>query len=362
MTLILGLDDLRAVLADVGPGVLLDQLIERLRSTLAGLDESRFTTPDRTGFSYREPELGLIEWMPALEVGRRVAVKTVGYHPANPIRRRLPSVLATTSVYDTSDGSLRMVCEATLLTALRTGAASALATEVLAHPEASTLALVGCGAQAVTQAQAIVRVRPIERIVAHDTDRRVAATLLRRLRAAGVTAQVALVGRDGLAQLVAEADVLCTCTTVDPGAGPVIPVVEHRPWLHINAVGADFPGKIELPTAYLDQALVCPDVPSQCLIEGECQQLSPDDLGPTLADLVRLGPELGRHRHLPTVFDSTGWALQDLVAADLLGLHAERLGVGTVVDLQPSPSQHDRYDPYDPYSQVRVDPTVMSIP
>ncbi len=348
MTRLISVDDLASVVAAVGLDALVDELIAALGHTLGTLDPARLVTQDRTGFDYLSPTLGLIEWMPALDVGRRVSIKTVGYHPANPAASGTPSVLATTSLYDTADGRLAVICEATILTALRTGAASALATDVLAPAGAAVLGVVGCGAQAVTQVHAISRVRPITRVIAHDADPAVAATLARRLAPVLPGVAVELVDELGLGRLLAEVDVLCTCTTVAPGAGPVVPEGEHRPGLHVNAVGADFAGKRELPAGLLQQAaLVCPDVPAQCLAEGEAQQLTAADLGPDLAALVRNRAEWEGHRGQLTVFDSTGWALEDLVAAELVAGHCERLGLGTVVELQPATT-----DPYDPYHRL----------
>lgn len=348
MTMLITVDDLADVVAAVGLDALLDELIASLADTLATHDPARLITHDRTGFEYRSPTLGLVEWMPALDLGRRVSIKTVGYHPANPATTGTPSVLATTSLYDTADGRLAVICEATILTALRTGAASALATDVLAAPDATVLGVVGCGAQAITQVHAISRVRPISRVIAHDADPAVAATLAARLAPVVPDAMVEVVDEQGLGRLLAQVDVLCTCTTVAPGAGPVVPEGEHRPWLHVNAVGADFAGKCELPAALLRQAaLVCPDVPAQCLAEGEAQQLNADDLGPDLASLIRNRAEWKGHRARFTVFDSTGWALEDLVAAELVAGHCERLGLGSVVELQPVAA-----DPHDPYRRL----------
>ncbi len=345
-TRILDSDAIAAVVREVGLDTLYDELIERLVAACESHDAERMVTFDRTGFHYTKPDLGLIEWMPTLELGRRVSIKTVGYHPTNPTERGLPSVLATTSVHDTTDGRFLALCEATFLTALRTGAASAVATDVLAVADAHTLGVVGCGAQAVTQIHAISRVRPIDRVVAYDADTDVAATLESRVPVEGLEFEI--VGAHQLERLLAEADIVCTATSVDIGAPPVLPDREHQPWLHLNAVGADFPGKLELAGSMLSRALVCPDVVAQCLAEGESQQLTVDDLGPDLASLVRERDRYRAHRHDLSVFDSTGWALEDLVAAELMLDHAERLGEGIDVQLQPRPA-----DPYDPYELLR---------
>lgn len=350
MTRIIGVDDLGVIVKAVGLTALLDELIERLRQSLVAYDPEQLATHDRTGFDYTHPEPGLVEWMPAMDRGRTASIKTVAYHPNNPVSRGLPTILATTSLYDTTTGRLVSVSEATVLTALRTGAASALATDVLATPDAAVLGVIGCGAQAVSQIHAISRIRPIGKVIAYDRNPSVASSLSNRLARLDLAHDLVIVGEKDLGRLVAEADVICTCTTVEPGAGPVLPESEHRPWLHINAVGADFPGKIEIPLSYLHNSLVCPDVTTQCLIEGEAQQLDRRELGPDLAELSRNADEYRRYQQLPTIFDSTGWALEDLVAAELVGEHAVRLGVGQDVDLQPQ--AHDPYDPYAPLGSL----------
>lgn len=346
-TRVIGAGDLARIVEHIGLDSLLDELIDRLEQALQRHDEEITTTFDRAGFHYRKPDLGLLEWMPAMEVGRRVVIKTVGYHPTNPIQRALPSVLATTALYDTSSGQLLAVCEATVLTALRTGAASAIATDVLARPGPITVGVVGCGAQAVAQVHAVSRIREIERVVAVDTDPGVAATLADRLAFTGLPVEI--VAPERADALLADADVICTCTSVDPGAGPVLPDGDHRPWLHVNAIGADFAEKVELPVEHLRRSLVVPDVVSQCKAEGECQQLSDDEIGPDLAQLVRDRDTIAdAARSRPTVFDSTGWSLEDLVALELVLGHAEALDLGVVVDLQATAS-----DPYDPYGVLR---------
>ncbi len=343
-TLMLDVDDLSAVIADVGLDAFMDELIAELRSEIGSFDAARVEHQIRSGFNYETPEHGLVEWMPTMVVGDVVSVKTVGYHPANPQRRGLPSVLATTALYDTTTGSLTTICEATLLTALRTGAASAVMTDVLAAPGPVTLGVVGCGAQAVTQIHAISRLRSIESIVATDTDPSVAATLSSRLPE-GLPVPVIIDSAD-FNDRVPDLSVVCTCTSVPIGDGAVVDLANRQPNLHVNAVGADFPGKTELDLDDLRASVVIPDVVEQCLIEGESQRLDRDELGPSMTDVLRGdAPPLVDSF---TVFDSTGWSFEDLIAARLFRMHAERLGRGTWVSLQRTP-----VDPYDPYETLR---------
>jgi ornithine cyclodeaminase/alanine dehydrogenase-like protein (mu-crystallin family) len=337
--------DVAHVVRTLGVSTVLDELIERLAEALATYEATKVATPARDGFDYELPGVGLLEWMPAMEHGRVVAVKTVGYHPANPLERGLPTVLSTTSLYDPGTGRLLALLDSTLLTALRTGAASAVATDVLARPGPVVVGLVGCGAQAVTQLHGISRVRTVERVLVVDADPAVALGFARR--SWFVDRPVEVVALADRARVLAEADVLCTATSVDVGAGPVLDDGAHRPWLHVNAIGSDFPGKQELPCSLLGRAVVCPDLVEQCLAEGELQHAPSASIGPDLATLVQQRSRFEALRDRLTVFDSTGWALEDLVVAELVLDHAAALGVGTAVDLQPGGG-----DPRDPYAAL----------
>ena len=152
-TLLLDVNDLVLVLDDVGLDSFMDELIADVRSSIGGLDPANVETHRRAGFSYDHPEPGMIEWMPTMLQGDIVSVKTVGYHPGNPRKRRVSSVLATTAIYDTDSGALVALTEATLLTALRTGAVSAAVTDAVTPDTPIVLGVVGCGSQAVTQIQ-----------------------------------------------------------------------------------------------------------------------------------------------------------------------------------------------------------------
>jgi ornithine cyclodeaminase/alanine dehydrogenase-like protein (mu-crystallin family) len=342
-TRLLRADDMVALFREVGRDALMDLMIEELRRTFRDHRHEDVEARTRDGFQYTKPDLGLLEWMPTHEIGGPVVVKMVGYHPTNPVQRGLPSVIATSSLWDTTTGELLAIADATLLTAVRTGAASGLATDVLAVDAPVEVGVVGLGAQAVTQLHAISRVREITRVRAHDDAPEAAETFADRIAFLGL--DVEIVGTGGLRSLVAESDVLVTCTSVDIGAGPVVPAEPGRPWLHVNAVGADFAGKIELPREMLERATVFPDSRPQCIAEGECQQLAPEAIGPELVEVIKAEADHRRYRDERTVFDSTGWAVEDDVALRLALRLAEQHDLGSSIQIECVPS-----DPRDPYS------------
>lgn len=345
-TLLLDVDDLASVLDEVGLETFLDELIERLTVDISAFDPTHVQQKVCTGFNYDVPELGMIEWMSTMLTGDIVAVKTVGYHPRNPVERSIPSVLATTALYDTNSGGLVALTEATLLTALRTGAASAVVTNAVAKDGPITLGVVGCGAQAVTQIHAISRTREISRLIVTDIDGENAKSLVARLPEDLPKPEVHT--RAGFDLAVPELDVLVTATSVEPGGHPVVGLELAAPHLHINAVGADVPGKTELSQAYVrnDDVVVIPDVIEQCLAGGEAQRLGRGELGPDIVEV--LARDWDALRNQQTVFDSTGWAYEDLIAATLFVAHAIRLELGVTVDLQRAP-----VDPLDPYEILR---------
>ena len=180
-TILLSAHELRHIIQHVGLDELMDEMIRRLTDTLRNFDASKIVNPTRDGFTYTEPHIGLVEWMPVWEIGGRVTIKIVGYHPSNPTTQHLPTILSTVAAYDTSTGHMIGMMDGTFLTALRTGAASAVATRVLASPNTKTLGLIGCGAQAVTQLHAISRVMDLERVLAYDIDPKASRSLAKRI-------------------------------------------------------------------------------------------------------------------------------------------------------------------------------------
>ncbi|MEU3838469.1 ornithine cyclodeaminase family protein [Streptomyces sp. NPDC028635] len=339
-TWILDRRDVAAVTAAVGRDALMDRVIERLTEGLCDIGQGRRQlSPPRGGFERSEPVPGILEWMPHRDPGDSITIKTVAYSPGNPTRFGLPTIIGTVARYDDTTGALTALMDGVLLTAVRTGAASAVASRLLARPDSRTLGLVGAGAQAVTQLHALSRVLPLERVLVWDTDPGHLESFARRAAFTGVTVQ-----RADPDLIMAESDVVCTATSVAVGQGPVLPDRAHRPHLHINAVGADLVGKTELPLPLLRRAFVTADHPGQALREGECQRLTAAETGPGLGRLAA-EPQLAHARRDGlTVFDSTGFALEDALAMEVFLEVAAEYALGSRLSLEHHPS--DAVDPY----------------
>jgi ornithine cyclodeaminase len=345
-TIVISASDIRCIVADIGIDAVMDEMIKRLDKAIREFEPSVTVSRARDGFHYRRPELGLLEWMPVMN-GGRVTIKVVGYHPSNPSIRSLPTILSTISVYDTGSGHLVGLADGTFLTALRTGAASAVASRLMARPDSQTVGLIGCGAQAVTQLHALSRTFELTTVLLYDIDSQEERSFIDRvecLKLQGVTISAA-----PLDHVVASADILCTATSIGIGEGPLFDGIGTKPWIHVNATGSDFTGKFELPASLLERAFICPDVRDQCIREGECQHIRPDRIGPDLAELAKHEHRYRHVRDQPSVFDSTGWSLEDHVAMTMLLHHAERLGLGSVMPLETI-----GVDPRNPYHFITM--------
>lgn len=331
--------DVKRLIEKRGLDRLVDDLLDHTERSFRAFEAERYDVPIRAGFNYTHPIVGLVEFMPVHAFDVSVTQKAVGYHPCNPAAHGLPTILSSVSVYDVRTGHLEALLDGVLLTALRTGVASAVAARAFADPASQTLGLIGCGAQGVAQVHALSRVLKPTQILAHDTDPAVRASYVGRLASVGIHIPVRFVSCD---EILREADVLTTATSVDAGVGSVFADGAHKAHLHINAVGSDFPGKTECPLSLLERAVVIPDFRAQAMLEGESQRLDPDGLGPDLLEALRHDQDWAQRL---TVFDSTGWAYEDHITAGFLLREARELGIGQDLAIESVPS-----DPYNPFA------------
>ena len=339
-TRLLDASDISRILGAAGRDAVMDRMIEELaRGLAASADGEGHETYARSGFVRNERGPDVLEWMPHHWHGRGSTVKMVAYTPTNPAEHGMPTVVGTVARYDDATGRLAVLADAVILTALRTGAASAVASRLLARPTSRVIGLIGAGAQAVSQLHALSRVFDVAEVLVYD----VAGTHARSFAAR--TAWLGLDVRVASAQEAAErADILCTATTTGVGEPPVFLDKNLQDHLHVNGIGSDLPGKTELPLDLLRRAFVCPDFLEQARKEGECQRLTNEEIGPELARLCA-GPQLADGvRDGLTVFDSTGMPIEDHIALDVLLEFARELGIGSEAEIEHHPA--DALDPY----------------
>ena len=286
----------------------MDECIDAMTEVLASLARGELYQPLR---SIVFPPLagGGIGLMPAHRGGERPAysLKEIVVVPDNP-SRGLDSHQGGVLLHDGTTGELRAILNASPITAIRTAAVSAVATRALARPDARVVAIIGTGVQGKSHAEAL-------RAVLDDPEIRMWSSR------EGGTAQ----------ELVADADVVCTCTTSRE------PVVEHAwlaPGTHVNAVGSSVPTSRELSEETIRAATLVVDRRESALNEsGELvmPELGDEQIAAELGDVL-VGAHPGRTRPDElTVFKSLGLAVEDLAAAELVVRKAREQGVGTEV-------------------------------
>jgi alanine dehydrogenase len=254
-------------------------------------------------------------YLPSLGIA---GVKIVNVHPGNPAQG-LPTVMALTVILDIGTGRPVAVINATRLTDMRTGAAGAVACKYLSPKKEVVIGVIGTGRQAEAQVAAISRELTIRQIKVWSRDaghvRRFAD---RFMEFPCVAATV---------EKVCDCDVLVTTT---PSRSPIVRDEWIHEGTHINAIGADAPGKEELDPAILRRAQVFVDDPAQAVHSGEINVpirtglYRETDLAGTLGEVV-IGKKRRKSAETITVFDSTGLAIQDLAIAKIAMQHGKRI-------------------------------------
>lgn len=275
---------------------------------------------------YLSVEQGDFRAMPAALPGC-AGMKWVNVHPRNP-SLGLPSVMAVLIYNDPETGYPLAIMDATEITAYRTGAAAAIASKYLARRNPHTMGVIGAGYQAYTQILAHAELfNPIS-INAFDISRAAVDRLGQSLPHLSI--------KRCSVQEAASCDIVCTLT---PSRSPIVKREWIRPGTHINAVGADAPGKQELEPSILKEATVVVDDLTQASHSGEINVpiekglYSADEVYGTLAEVI-VGRKKGRiDSKAITVFDSTGIAVEDIAVAKLLFEKAQQAGGYPSIDL-----------------------------
>jgi ornithine cyclodeaminase len=309
----------------------LDALIDALGDAMADLSAGRASVPDRIAALVPDRD-ALLAAMPGYvpSLGALVS-KLVSLFPRN-AGSSIPTHQAVIVVFDPETGSPVALLDGTEMTAVRTGACSALSVRLLAREDASVLAVLGTGVQARSHARAVVRVRPLSRIVIAGRDRRKADALVTELVA---DLDVAVSAVDSYREALEHADIVCATTHA------LEPVV-RREWLapgsHVTSVGYNPAGR-ELDDQTVIDALVC--------VESRRAALAPVPAGSNdLTQPIRDGLITPEHVHAElgelasgtkpgrtsaeqiTLYKSVGVAVQDAAAAALVLAKAREVGAG----------------------------------
>jgi ornithine cyclodeaminase/alanine dehydrogenase-like protein (mu-crystallin family) len=267
--------------------------------------------------------------MPAfMKPGNGFGTKIVSVFPNN-IERGLSTIQGVYMLNDPTTGELLALMDGIFLTALRTGATSAVATKYLARKDAAILGIVGSGGQAAFQAAAICEVRPIREVYVYDTNPQNAREFCEN---ASQDLKLPVTAVDAVHEAVIAADILVTATTAKD---PVFDGNDLKPGTHITAVGYQGPSSRELDTLTIQKARVIVDTYEGCMAEAgdllvpiDQGEFSREDIYAELREVIS-GQKKGRTSDTEiTLFESVGFALEDLVTASAAYHKAIQEGIG----------------------------------
>lgn len=308
--------------------------IDAMADAYAQLSSGEAQVPLRSRLTAEAVE-GITLLMPALlPKTQEMAVKIVSVFPQNQAKG-MPTIHAAVIALDPTNGQPTALIEGGSLTALRTGAASGLATKLLARPDASRVGIFGAGVQARTQLEAVCTARRITQAKVYSPDTEGAETFAAEMAGQGPIPARIQVAQDPTELM--DCHILCTATTATE---PVFPGESLQPGCHINAIGSFTPEMEEVDVTTLRRATVFVDSRSAALEEagdliGPIQrgQFKPEEIAAEIGEVV-LGQAQGRTSDDQiTYFKSVGVAVQDAVAAGRALRRAEELNLGTLVEL-----------------------------
>ncbi len=270
--------------------------------------------------------------MPAyIEKLDKCVLKWVNVHPKNK-KFGLPAVMAVIILSDPKTALPLCIMDGTYATNLRTGAAGGVAAKYLARKNSKIVGLVGCGAQAKTQLQALRGLFKIKEVKVWGHKASYVEEFLKDMKKTNLKLTVA---RD-VKECVKNCDIIVTTT---PSRKPIVKAKWLKKGVHINAIGADAKGKQELEPAVLKKAKVVVDAWEQASHSGEInvpvrkKLITRKDIHADIGQIIA-GKKKGRTGEDEiTVFDSTGLAIQDVAVADLIYRTAAKKKIGKKIKI-----------------------------
>jgi alanine dehydrogenase len=318
---------------DVKNTLTMDDALQAVEEALCEKGFNRVQMPPKTYIFFKKYE-GDFRTMPSYLEGPDIAgVKVVNVHPNNPRTYHTPSIMATILLIDPKTGAVFAILGGTTITAMRTGAISGLATKYLARKESTTLAIVGAGTQARTQLSAISKILNLRTVRVYDKNDE---AMKRFIEEAEERYPFTITSSNSVEDCVTDADVISTTT---PVTAPIINDAWISPGTHINAIGADAPGKEELDPEILKRATIVVDDLEQAAHSGEINvplstgMITMKDIQGELCEIV-VGKKTGRtSKEEITVFDSTGLSVLDVATAWMVYTRVQEKKLGSSIFL-----------------------------
>jgi ornithine cyclodeaminase len=312
------------------------QVITAMKDAYASLSDGTAVVPLRTRLQIPSHD-ALSLFMPAYmksDISEALAIKVVSLYPHNP-SRGLSYIQAAVLVLEADTGRAIALLEGSMLTAVRTGAGSGAAIDLLAREDSKVVAIFGAGAQGRTQLEAACNARNIETVFIYNPSMDKAQAFVKEMAGRNFIPKDIRVARTPK-EAIEHADIICTATT---SPKPVFDDENLKPGTHISAIGAYTPEMQEVPVETLTRARIVVDSYATVMEEaGDIVQairaggIQESNIHAELGEIV-LGKKSGRQSATEiTFFKSVGNAVQDAVAAQLALQNAREMKLGTKVN------------------------------
>jgi len=318
---------------DVAQVLEMADCIDVVEKAFAELASGTAVLPLRTSIT---PPEGLSLYMPAYlkELGA-LACKVVTVYKNNPTKHNLPTTIGKVLLQDPKTGDVVCIMDGGYLTAVRTGAASGVATRYLARDAKGQVAgIFGAGVQARTQLWAVAVARDLSKACVYDLSKEAVDQFASEM---SDKLSLDIVKADSPESVLEQADIICTATS---SSTPLFDGEKVRAGTHINAIGSHTPNARELDTAIVKRSKFVADTVEACLNESgdiiipiQEGALDKSHIHAELGEII-IGKKPSRESDEEiTLFKSNGLAIQDVATAKLVYDRAVQQGIGTEVEL-----------------------------
>lgn len=321
--LVLEIEDIRLILKKIGYKSFFKRLTKNLEE-----DYSSWNSFNKCARLANHVDGGVIELMP-ISNDKLYSFKYVNGHPKNPKDNKF-TVMATGQLSLVKTGEPLMFSEMTILTALRTGATSALAAKYLAKKDSKVICFIGTGAQIEFQYLAFSYVFDIEEVRYYDID----ALAMKKFEKNMQMYDVKLTACKNTQEAVDTSDIITTITA-DKTNQTILYKDMIKKDVFINAIGGDCPGKTEIKKDLLESSTIVVEYLEQSKIEGEIQQLDEDFTCTELHEIINKEIILNVSNNGTIIFDSVGFALEDYSVLRLIYSLAIEHKIGKELSLIP---------------------------
>jgi ornithine cyclodeaminase/alanine dehydrogenase-like protein (mu-crystallin family) len=312
----------------------MSELIQEIREAYVVYSQDKTVKQQRTTSQINETSI--VVNMPGCLPGSSMFTVKVNTKVPTNLSVGLPFLIGTILLIDQKTGRLLAIMDSGPITAMRTGAAGAIGVECLANPNAKSIALIGAGVQAEWQIKALHAIGRVSNLYIYDMNQSQSKKLSHQLsNELGIYTHIA----SSIKEAISQSDIAIITT---PSKNPIITSDILHSGLHINAFGADQPGKVEIDAEVLNKNLVIVDDNDLALTDGTLnvayknKLLTPNQHYPEIGEVIQ-NKLVGRSsKEQITIFGNVGLAFQDLIACSLIYKKALNLKKGTWIDLDNS--------------------------